>query len=309
MFEGIVLLTCVLWAFQGKISPGCQTFRQACNHFNENPGIHKAILKCSMTSTKLLILLILSMLMVSCGQQQISGSKKKVSMSKATLEASLKKQQFDCSSLSGGACPSGIARIFIYNSDDPENSALCSGFLNGNNKIVTNNHCLSTIKECKNTYISIYNGESYENVRCESIIETKVDPGVLSQKGVDFTVMKINRSVNIKTFAVSRFTPFVGENLTAWVIDHISLTEARITELNCSYRSKSNSMLLGNCPVIHGNSGSPLVNSYDEIVGVVWGSTVDEDVDAKMDLIDRRNLNEYALVTELRHFKNYLSEK
>lgn len=230
-------------------------------------------------------------------------------MSKKTLEASLQKQEFECSSLEGKACPSGIARLFIYNSEDPENSALCSGFLNGNDKIVTNNHCLSTLKECKNTYISIFNGDSYENVRCDSIIETKVDPGVLNQKGVDFTVMKINRQVNIKTFAVSQFPSYVGEHLTAWVIDHISLTKARITELNCSYRSKSNSMLLGNCPVIHGNSGSPLVNSYDEIVGVIWGSTVDEEVDAEMDLVDRRNLNEYALVTELKHFKNYLSGK
>jgi V8-like Glu-specific endopeptidase len=246
--------------------------------------------------------------MVSCGQQQING-KKKVSLTKKTLEKALAKQEFECSSLDGTSCPSGVARLFIYNIDDPEDSALCSGFLNGNDKVVTNNHCLSTLKDCKNTFISIYNGESYETVKCESIIETKVDPGVLNQKGVDFTVMKINRKVNIKTFTVSQFTPYVGENLTAWVIDHKSLTKARITELNCSYRSKSNSMLLGNCPVIHGNSGSPLVNSYDEIVGVVWGSTVDEEVDADMDLTERRNLNEYALVTELKHFKDYLSGK
>jgi len=68
-------------------------------------------------------------------------------------------------------------------------------------------------------------------------------------------------------------------------------------------------MLLGNCPVIHGNSGSPLVNNFDEIVGVIWGSTVDEEVDAKTDLVERRNLNDFALVTELKHFKDYLSGK
>lgn len=230
-------------------------------------------------------------------------------MNKKTLEKTLKTQQFECSSLNGASCPSGIARIFIYNSADPENSGLCSGFLNGKDKVVTNNHCLATLQECKNTYISIYNGDSYENVKCESIIQTKVDPGVLSQKGVDFTVMKIDRPVTIKTFAVSEFAPYVGENVTAWVIDHVSLSKARITELNCKYSSKSNSMILGNCPVIQGNSGSPLVNSYDEIVGVIWGSTVDETVDASTDLVDRRNLNEYALVTELRHFKDYLSGK
>ena len=68
-------------------------------------------------------------------------------------------------------------------------------------------------------------------------------------------------------------------------------------------------MQLMNCPVIQGNSGSPLVNSYGEIVGVVWGSTVDEEVDANFPLENRRNLNELAMVTELRHFRSYLSAK
>lgn len=67
--------------------------------------------------------------------------------------------------------------------------------------------------------------------------------------------------------------------------------------------------MLKNCPVIHGNSGSPMVNNYNEIVGVIWGSTVDENIDADYDLYDRRLLNDYALVTELKHFKDYLSSK
>lgn len=285
-----------------------QSFYIPGNEFNRSVYCGDRILKCGMTSFKLSVLLLISLFLVSCGQQQING-KKKVSMNKKTLEKTLQTQQFECSSLSGSSCPSGIARIFIYNAADPDNSGLCSGFLNGKDKVVTNNHCLATLQECKNTYISIYNGETYENVKCESIVQTKVDPGVLSQKGVDFTVMKIDRSVSIKTFAVSEFTPYVGESVTAWVIDHVSLSKARITELNCKYSSKSNSMILGNCPVIQGNSGSPLVNSYDEIVGVIWGSTVDEEINANTDLVDRRNLNEYALVTELKHFKDYLTGK
>jgi V8-like Glu-specific endopeptidase len=246
--------------------------------------------------------------MVSCGQQGGNG-KKKIYLTKSTLEASLKKQKFECESIAGAACPSGIARLFIFNAADPEDSALCSGFLNGDDKVVTNNHCLSTLEECKDTYISIYNGESYENVKCKSIIATKADPGALSQKGVDYTIMEIDRKVAIKTFSISKYPAYVGDSLTAWVIDHKSLTTARITELDCTYRSKSNSMLVGNCPVIHGNSGSPMVNSSSEIVGVIWGSTVDQDVDERMELSERRRLDDYALVTALEHFKSYLSSK
>jgi hypothetical protein len=257
---------------------------------------------------RLFIILALPVMFVSCGQQSTNG-KQKVSLSKSTLEATLKKQIFECASLDGGECPSGIARLFIYNESDPTDSALCSGFLNGTNQIVTNNHCLSTLKECKNTYISIYDGESYVNVKCKSVVNTKVDPGVLSQKGVDYSVLEIDKSVDIKTFAISRFTPYVGEQLTAWVIDHQSLTKARITELSCNFTAKSNSMLLKACPVVHGNSGSPLVNGYNEIVGVIWGSTIDDSIDANTDLAERRKLQDYALVTELKHFKDYLSSK
>lgn len=261
-----------------------------------------------MNIFRLFIILALPVLFVSCGQQGLNG-KKKISLSKTALEKSITQQTFECAALNGNECPSGISRLFIYNAADPKDSALCSGFLNGDNQVVTNNHCLSTNAECKNTYISIYNGSGYENVKCKSIVESKVDPGALNQKGIDFTVMEIDRKVNIKTFGVSKFTPYVGEHLTAWVVDHISLTKARITELNCTYTSKSNSMMLKNCPVIHGNSGSPMVNNYNEIVGVIWGSTVDENIDADYDLYDRRLLNDYALVTELKHFKDYLSSK
>ncbi len=247
--------------------------------------------------------------MVACGRQEINGSKKRASFTKSILADTLKNQKFECASLSGAACPSGVARVFIQNPEDPADSTLCSGFLNGDQKIVTNNHCLSKMKECQNTYISIYNGRSYENVRCKSIIQSRIDPGVITKKSSDFTVMEIDRPVNIKTFSVSPFLPEIEDTLTAWVIDHVSLTHARITQLNCVYSSEPHSMILNNCPAIHGNSGSPLVNRFDEIVGVIWGTTVDGDVDANTDLIKRRALNEYALATSIKHFKNYLSEK
>ena len=249
----------------------------------------------------------MAILVTACGQSNING-KKRISLSSKTLEQ-IAEQNFECASLDGTACPSGIARVFIHNPKDPDDSAVCTGFLNGNNKIVTNNHCVATVDECSNTYISIFNGTSHENVRCKRIIQTKVDPGALSLKGVDFTVMEIDKKVTAKTFSLSPSSPYLGDLLTAWVIDHKTLNDSRITELECQYKTLSKSMQLTNCPVIQGNSGSPLVNSYGEIVGLVWGSTVDDEVDANFPLDARRNLNDLAMVTELKHFRSYLSVK
>jgi hypothetical protein len=121
--------------------------------------------------------------------------------------------------------------------------------------------------------------------------------------------MEIDKKVTAKTFPLSPSSPYVGDLLTAWVIDHKTLNDSRITELECQYKTLSKSMQLTNCPVIQGNSGSPLVNSYGEIVGLVWGSTVDDEVDANFPLDARRNLNDLAMVTELKHFRSYLSIK
>lgn len=261
----------------------------------------------AMKISQLIIFLTMTILMTACGQSNING-KKRISLTSKTLEQ-LAVQNFECASLDGGACPSGIARIFIHNPKDPDDSSVCTGFLNGNNKIVTNNHCVATLDDCSNTYISIYNGTSHENVRCKKIIQTKVDPGALSLKGVDFTVMEIDKKVTTKTFALSPSSPYAGDLLTAWVIDHKTLNDSRITELECQYQTLGKSMQLSNCPVIQGNSGSPLVNSYGEVVGLIWGSTVDEEVNASFPLESRRNLNELAMVTELRHFRSYLSAK
>ncbi len=244
-------------------------------------------------------------LLASCGESGING-RKRITITKESISSLVSEQNFECAPINGSSCPVGIARLFIHNPKDVEDSATCSGFLNGSNKIVTNNHCVASEKECQNTYISIYTGEGYESVRCKKIIKTQVDPGALNSKGIDYTVMEIDRRLSLPTLPLSITASYLGESLSAWVVDHKTLNSARITELNCVYSKRGNSMQLNNCPVIQGNSGSPLINVYGEVVGLIWGSTTDDEVDERYPLQARRNLGEIAFATELRYFKAYL---
>lgn len=252
-----------------------------------------------------LLLFLLLTLLASCGDAGING-RKRILLTNEGISSLMAYQNFECAPLNGGSCPSGMARLFIHNPSDEDNSATCTGFLNGPDRLVTNNHCVSTIQECSNTYISVYNGSQYQAARCKRIIKTQVDPGALSAKGIDYTVMELDRTIEIQDLSLATSTPQLGEMLTAWVIDHKSINEARITELNCLYHKQGNSMQLSDCPVIQGNSGSPLLNVYGEVVGTIWGSTTSDEVNADMPLHERRSLNEYAFATQLNHFQRYL---
>ena len=260
-----------------------------------------------MQFTKLFILVLASLLLASCGQSGMNG-KKTISLNKNEINKMMNEQKFECASFRG-ACPEGIARVFILNENNPDKSSVCSGFLNGTNRLVTNNHCLSTLEDCKSTYISVYTGEGHESVRCKSIVKSENDGKPLSQKVIDYTVIELDRAVpDITPFPLSNYAPSTGEHLTAWVIDHMDAYQARITELSCSMAGRTNSLELKTCPAIQGNSGSPIVNNFGEVVAVLWGSTVDDEINEKTPLFERRNLNEYALSTELKFFKKYLKQ-
>ncbi len=257
-----------------------------------------------MKTVSLLLTLLLLTLLTSCGEPQ--RLRKRITIKEQDLSSLLKEQSFECASLDNKDCPKGLARLFIYNPADEKDSATCSGFLNGNDRIVTNNHCVATAEECKNTYITIYNGSSYESVRCQKIIQTKVDSGPLKNKGIDYSVLEIDRKLNIATLPIATMEAQLGENLSAWVIDHLTLYHARITELNCTYTKKGNSLQLSYCPVIQGNSGSPLVNFYGEVAGLIWGSTVSDEIDGHFPLNERRELTDYAFATEVKLFRSFL---
>lgn len=256
---------------------------------------------------KILFFLML-FLLISCGKDD-SNSKKTVTIVPEQIANLLENQSFECASIDGDQCPAGIARIFILNLDRPTESSLCTGFLTDANRLVTNHHCLSTEEECSNTYISIYNGANYETAKCKDIISAVDDGKPLSEKVIDYAVLELDHFVSSEIFKVSSRTPRIGAKLSAWVIDHITLFEGRITEFECTVRGRKNSLELANCPSISGNSGSPVLNSEGSVVGVLWGATTTNDITERTPLNLRRELENFSYITESRFFNQFARKR
>lgn len=251
------------------------------------------------------LLILLSLLtLASCGEKKSNG-KKIISLNEERLERFVEELKFECESLNGEKCPDGIARLVIYNKENPAESALCSGFLIKKNVLVTNNHCVSTATDCENTYINIYTEKSTVKTRCDSIIHTEVDHLLMKKKNIDLTVLKLKIQDDIPFFQMSSLELRPEDKVRSWVIDHISGRQARITELECYFESNSTSLRLRNCPIIQGNSGSPLVDHEGKVLGLIWGSTVDEAIDASFPLDQRRDLQDYGFATAVDFFREF----
>lgn len=259
--------------------------------------------------------------LTSCGSDSADNSKPAVKKDPKPegldMSKVMRQQRVTCASIDRrtGSCPSGMARLFIVKGDSINQ---CSGFLVSSNILVTNHHCISSARDCDNTYIAVYNGYSYRKTRCEAVIRTFQDASSSTDfnRGQDFAVVELSNVMTATPFKMADPDNLNLKNrdeVTAWVVDHQSITRSRITELECEFVDQSGldeddrhkSMILDDCPVISGNSGSPAVDSNNKVVGVIWGGTNDSQ-DANTSLYLRRRAEAVAVVTDLVYFVDYL---
>lgn len=252
--------------------------------------------------------LLLCLLITSCGEEIRSRSTKEIEIpiTEAEVFALKSYQSFECASLNGDICPEGIGRIMVLNYRNKRKSRFCSGFLTSENTFITNNHCLSTQKECDDSHISVFNGTNAVVVGCKRIIASKVDHSDTDYRGQDFTIIELQKSLNITPFRLSPLSASLGDSLTAWVVDQMGAYKGRITQLACTFSKQSYSMVLSNCPAIPGNSGSPVVNSQNEIIGILWGGSDRNKLDESDSLEERRGTYETANITDVKFFRNYI---
>lgn len=255
----------------------------------------------SMKTSPISILCLL-LFLLACGKDKGSSSKKTVPLIPEEMENILENQNFDCRSASG-SCPEGIARLFILNPANPQTSAVCTGFLINEDTLVTNHHCVSGVSECRNTFISINSSSGPVKSKCLDIVYAEANSQIVTERAIDLTIMKISGPLPRSSFTMHERRRQPDTIVSAWVIDHVDLNRAYITELECDYVKKEASMVLEDCPAIQGNSGSPLViRGTNEVIGILWGSTLPSAVDAEYPLEERRELPAISLATELFSF-------
>lgn len=273
-----------------------------------------------MLKSSAFALLIAVSILSSCGKSQELRTPKKetpIPIDPQAVEYAMNNLKFECSPIEeGNACPSGIARLFILNMKDAKKSGVCTGFLVSKDTLVTNHHCIENQKRCDGTHIAIYNGDnSYLRAKCESVVKSYEDyhsPGDRRRRK-DFAVVKLDREVDITPMNVIDTPTRPNDLISAWVVDHNlkdNLLRARISQFECKVSARSNwsALTLSNCPVIGGNSGSPILNENGDVVGLIWGSTVDSIYNADSNMSARRAARHQnsAAATPSRDFIQYL---
>ncbi|HLT22088.1 MAG TPA: serine protease [Bacteriovoracaceae bacterium] len=246
------------------------------------------------------MILWLSLILISACGKSSDNKKKVVEITPEQITNLLEKQSFTCESVDGKECPDALARLFILNPKEPTQSGLCSGFLTRSNRLITNAHCVPTIEECLQTYVVVHVQGDYRVARCQNILKVYQDHKPLPEKALDVAVLELDRHFKELQFFKSstrRLNP--GDTATAWVIDHLNLFEARITELECILKEKSHSYIYKNCAAIGGNSGSPITNEQGQVTSILWGSTTEDFVDELFPLNSRRLLENWTYATDV----------
>lgn len=263
-----------------------------------------------------IIILSLAFLLAACGAKvSTTNTSATANISAAEVEAIMNNQVFECKSMDGKPCPEGLARLLIINKKKSSKSKLCSGFMMGPDVMVTNHHCISNLGDCRNTFVAIYNGASYEQNRCNSIIRlfSDIKDPADSRKVLDVAIVKLEKKYSGRTFKPADARPGVNQTVSAWVIDHTgndqtnpNLHESRILEIKCrvSGQQDHQSLVLENCPVIQGNSGSPLLDNSGKVLGVIWGGS--SRLNSLVDIESRKRIGGIATATEISSFVDFL---
>lgn len=241
---------------------------------------------------------LVAQLLSSCGEnnaaQLQSDSVQRMTITEEMIEDIINDQFISCPQ---GDCPEALARIFVLNKRDAAQSFNCSGFLIEEDLLLTNAHCLDVgniQRACDNFYafFSDYRTGAIK-ARCQEVIYKSRSRNRFSNLfRDDIALVQLDRQLPIHPLRLN--SEATSETrLRAYVIDHLDPYRARAVHFDCHSQDivhLGDRVLELDCPIISGNSGSPLIGTRSNMVeGIVFAAHVDNTINARTELERRIN--------------------
>jgi hypothetical protein len=198
-----------------------------------------------------------------------------------------------------GDCPTGIGRIFAINQTDHNKSAMCTAFLIRPDVVMTNSHCiwagkLNDEETCQQLYLAFPTEWGYsETTRCKEILWRDTTQGGRRhyRRGEnDFALIRITSRMPGFELELSPRGMRTGEMVYPVVADFLNVHEAKILHFPClveKHSEKTGVAQLYHCPIISGNSGSPVLDRKNRVAGIIFASS-DANVRKPEDEFDTR---------------------
>ena len=225
----------------------------------------------------------LLVLAAACGKPESQYiSRKQVQMTQEQMSLIIAGQTMTCSD--PDYCPEAVARMFAINFEDVNNSSTCSAFLVAPDLVMTNSHCvfglkMSLEKICSGIYFSFQMQGFNYSAQCSKIIwrdSRQVGRHYYRNGDNDFALIRLDHNVPLNPLKLVSTSPRLQQRLFPVVVDQLGGYNARITKLDCLLERiipKYGIIQLANCPVISGNSGSPVLDENKNVVALIFASS------------------------------------
>lgn len=195
--------------------------------------------------------------------------------------------QVSCGSANPADCSPAVGMLVSYTA--PKSVGQCTAFLVGPQIVLTNSHCipddLKTAGSSCSDRIWIYFPELGDlpplRAGCAQILEASTLPQVVKATP-DYAVIRLDQPIHRTPLILNRSGFKDQDEYQIVKIDPQSTTSAIGAMTRATCKAKHNSivvqdsgddrslnMALGDCQIVHGNSGSPLLDSEGQVRGVI----------------------------------------
>lgn len=179
-----------------------------------------------------------------------------------------------------------IQREMTENGIHYPNTDYCSCSLIGEYLILTNNHCIATSEDCRNTSFKF---SSWAD-KAPSIIELACDSLVHTNKNHDYSIVKthVDLSSNLGSLTLPHDKVSYRKDTAVWILSRNPQFEGKITRCNIG---NNESFILPNCSLEKGASGSPVLNYLGDLIGIIYANSGKDSLFIPIDRIIVENLD------------------